>query len=117
MLSSFFQTPATRFCSLNLKPSIIRSCWPRIIVAVMWAILIGEASTAMGASVNPCTDAALRMAVHGGGTVTFDCDGTILLTNTIIIDHDTILDASGHNVLISGNNSVRVFPVNTGVTF
>src|SRR6516225_10196985 len=41
-----------------------------------------------GGVVTNCTDAALRAAISGGGTVTFACDGTITLTNTIIVASD-----------------------------
>jgi hypothetical protein len=32
----------------------------------------------------------------GGGTVTFACDGTITLANTLAITNSTLIDASGH---------------------
>jgi hypothetical protein len=53
----------------------------------------------------------------GGGTVTFACDGTINLANTVSNDVDTLLDGSGHQITISGNTVARVFYVNTNVTF
>jgi hypothetical protein len=62
-------------------------------------------------TVTNCTEASLRAAMAGGGTVTFACDGTIVLSNTISINTKTVLDASGHRVTISGNHSNRVFYV------
>jgi hypothetical protein len=53
----------------------------------------------------------------GGGVVTFGVDGTIKLTNVITVAGDTTLDGSGHSVVISGGNAVRLFQVNTGVVF
>lgn len=67
--------------------------------------------------VSSCTEASLRAAMALGGTVTFSCDGTIPLAGTIIIPVNTVLDATGHQITISGNNSVRVFHVNTNVSF
>jgi hypothetical protein len=67
--------------------------------------------------VTQCTEGNLRTAMAGGGTVTFTCDGIITLGNTITIDKDTVLDASGHQITISGNSAVRVFYVNTNVIF
>ena len=61
--------------------------------------------------VTPCTEACLRSAIAGGRTVTFACDGTISLANTITIAASTVLDGSGHQVTISGSNPVRVFEV------
>ncbi len=48
--------------------------------------------------------------------MTFSCSGTITLTATITIAADTTIDGSGQIVTISGNNAVRVFTVNPGVT-
>jgi hypothetical protein len=56
------------------------------------------------------------VALAGGGTVMFACSGTITLTNTITISADTTIDGSGQSVSISGNDTVRVFTVNPGVT-
>ena len=63
------------------------------------------------------SEAALRAALAVGGTVTFACDGTITLAGTITNNVDLTLDGSGHQVTISGSNAVRVFYVNTNVTF
>ncbi len=59
-------------------------------------------------TVTNCTEAALRAAMAGGGTVTFACDGTITLTDTVSNQYDTVLDGSGHNITISGGNAVRM---------
>jgi hypothetical protein len=63
--------------------------------------------------VTNCTEANLRAAMSGGGLVTFACDGTITLADSITNATDTILDARGRQVTISGGNAVRVFYVNT----
>ncbi len=68
-----------------------------------------------GGVVTNCTEVDLRAAMTGGGTVTFACNGTITLANTISNSLDTVFDASGHQVTISGNGSVRVFYVNSNV--
>jgi len=65
--------------------------------------------------VTECTEANLRAAVAGGGTVTFACDGTITLTATITNTMDTVLDGSGREVTISGGGLVRVLTVATNV--
>ncbi len=69
-----------------------------------------------GGVVNSATEAALRTALTGGGTVTFNCDGTIALTGTVAIASSTILNAAGHAITISGSNTVRVFTVNGAST-
>ena len=64
-----------------------------------------------GGTVTSCDEASLRAALAGGGTVTFNCDGTIALTGTLAIASSTALNAAGHAITLSGNNTVRVFTV------
>ena len=61
-------------------------------------------------TVTNCTESSLRAAMVGGGTVTFVCDGTII--NLV----DTTLDATGHQITISGGGLRRVFVVNTNIS-
>jgi hypothetical protein len=69
------------------------------------------------AVVTTSSEAALRAALAGGGNISFACDGTIVLSSTITNDLDATLDATGHQVTISGNGAVRVFCVNPNVSF
>ena len=62
-------------------------------------------------------DAALRAFVAAGGTVAIDFDATVALTSTIPVTVDTVLDATGHQVTLSGSNAVRLFYVATNVHF
>ena len=101
-----------------MASTVRSSCSQPAILRLMLWFLVGQSiSILAGGVVNPCTDANLRAALNGGGTVTFGCDGTITLTTTLAIDDDSILDGTGHNVTISGNKSVRLFQVSTGITF
>lgn len=54
-------------------------------------------------------DAALRAALALTNKVVFTFDGRIVLTNTIYIHTNVVLDAGGHQVTISGDHSNRVF--------
>ena len=73
--------------------------------------------TAMaGGIVSNNSDAALRAAIAGGGTVTFAFDGTITLTNVLSIANNTTIDGSGHSITISGAKAVRLFSVSPGVS-
>ena len=85
------------------------------LLVILLSLFIHSRLQAAGTVVNP-TEADLRAALAGGGTVTFACDGTILLTSTLTITNATAVDASGHSVTISGNNTVRVFTVTNSVT-
>jgi hypothetical protein len=66
--------------------------------------------------VNNCDEPSLRVALSGGGLVTFNCDGTIVLSNTIDVAVSTTIDATGHAITISGNQAVRVFTVTNSST-
>jgi hypothetical protein len=87
-----------------------RSFFPLTLLAVLFAhsMLAGVVTT--------CDDAGLRDAIAAGGLVTFACDGTITLTNTIYITSDTAIDGTGHNVIIDGGGACQVFNVE-GVQF
>ncbi len=92
------------------------------------------------AAVTVCTQEELEARIleareSGDGWVTFDCDGSIFLTNTISlllgeVDSDAtngleniILDASGHSITINGlasssstNSAVRLFLIDSGIS-
>src|SRR6185295_997005 len=78
---------------------------------VLWALQLHA-----GGVLTNCTEANLRSAMAGGGTVTFACDGVITLMSEITnerahltITNDMVFDASGHTVSLSGNNGNRIF--------
>ncbi len=85
---------------------------------VMIGLVIIECPAYAAGVVNTCDETNLTTAIAGGGgggSVTFTCSGTITLTSRITISKDTTIDGTGQNVTISGNNSVPVFLVNSGV--
>jgi hypothetical protein len=86
---------------------------PRVALA---SLLLLPGAAWAGGVVTTCTEAALRAAMAGGGTVTFACDGTITLSNTITISADTLLDGTGHEITLSGGGSVRVLSNRPGIT-
>ncbi|HSN78043.1 MAG TPA: right-handed parallel beta-helix repeat-containing protein [Anaerolineae bacterium] len=87
-----------------------------VILALLALALLPSPAHA-GGVVTVCDEAHLLAALAGGGTVTFACSGTIVLTDTITIASTTTIDGGGQDITISGNNAVRVFAVNSGVTF
>lgn len=54
-------------------------------------------------------EGTLSWALAGGGTVTFNCNGTIIVAPEIRIEADTRIDATGRNVVLSGGNANSVF--------
>jgi hypothetical protein len=67
-------------------------------------------------TVTTCDQSSLESALAGGGNVSFGCSGVIVLTNTISILADTVLDGTGQSVTISGNDAVRIFNVGSNVS-
>jgi hypothetical protein len=90
----------------RLNPALVDPAWQ----------LVGPSAQAAGTIDTP-TQAALETALSGGGVLMFTCNGTIVLTNTLLISHDTILDGNGYAVTISGGGNVRIFQVAAGVNF
>ncbi|HEY3854345.1 MAG TPA: immunoglobulin domain-containing protein [Verrucomicrobiae bacterium] len=60
---------------------------------------------------------SLLIAMQAGGTVTFATNGVLMVSNTITISNDVVLDGIGHSVTISGNVSGPLFSVSPGVNF
>jgi len=81
-------------------------------IAIFLAVVMSAPTVQAAGAVSVCDEDHLLAALSDGGTVTFACDGTIVLTNTIIVVADTVVDGSGRSVTISGNNMVSVFRVN-----
>ena len=63
-----------------------------------------------------CDEASLRAALEGGGSVTFACNGTIVLGSTVVISNNTILDGTGHAVTLSGGDQVGIIEVEANIT-
>ena len=70
---------------------------------------------AKAATLSVCDEATLRGAIASGGTIVFQCSGTITLTNALVVTNNCIIDATGQNVTLSGGNEVRVFHIAPGV--
>ncbi len=54
--------------------------------------------------------------ISAGSTITFDGDYTITLASTLTIDKYLTIDGTGHNITISGNNTIQVMSISYGVT-
>jgi hypothetical protein len=55
----------------------------------------------------------LQAAAAAGGAYTFDYEGVMPLSQTLNMTKPTILDGTGHTVIISGSNTLRLISVNT----
>ncbi|HEY5909465.1 MAG TPA: choice-of-anchor tandem repeat GloVer-containing protein, partial [Verrucomicrobiae bacterium] len=68
-------------------------------------------------TVTNCSEADLRAAMAAGGVVRVECDGTFPLSSAIDVAQDTVLDATGHTVVLSGSKMTQLFHVRTNTTF
>ena len=94
-------------------------------VALLAALAIGLAGLSTADAAGTVTNCAsygsagtpgdLAWALQGGGTVTFQCSGTIVVPS-ITLFQDTVIDSAGQSVTLSGNHVNRVLVVNSGVT-
>lgn len=66
--------------------------------------------------VSGCSEAALRQALLGGGSITFTGNCSITLSQPIPIYQSTTLDALSNSVVISGGSAVSLFDVATNLT-
>ena len=101
----------------NCETRTLMQFTTRAVAGAVALLLFLPAAAHSGGVVANCTETDLLAAMAGGGLVTFACDGTITLTGTIETAMDTTLDGSGHQVVISGGNAVRLFRVTTNVNF
>ena len=87
-----------------------------VVTNIYGAVTSAPAMLAFSVTVTNCTEASLRAAMAGGGAVTFACDGMINLGDTIPISDNTILDGTGHQIIINGGGGRRVFVVGANGT-
>src|SRR5436853_3703922 len=71
---------------------------------------------AASTSVTVCAYAGsggVQNALASGGTITFGCSGTVIVPD-ISITSTIVIDGSGQNVILSGNNTNRIFDILNG---
>ena len=92
------------------------AAWGVFVVAVLLSLPApAAAGGVIGSGPGTCTPAVLNDTIAGGGHYSFNCGGpaTIVLTGTLDITRDTILDGGGV-ITISGGNNWHVFYVEGG---
>jgi hypothetical protein len=88
------------------------------LLLLLWIGVIAQSAYAADATVNTCDFATLSSAValanSGGGTITFNCSGTITFTGELTITDDVQIVANGNTVIFDGNTNTRLFVVAVG---
>jgi hypothetical protein len=86
-------------------------------VVLGWSGLPGRAQGKEASTVvTNASQEALEAALASGVPVTLAFDGTVALTNAILVTSNATLDASGRHVTLDGQNGVRHFVVTNGAT-
>src|SRR5882724_11351844 len=92
----------------------------RQVAVLLFTFLLPISSYSAGTVTN-LTWASLDAALSGGGTVTIACDGVIYksYTNADVILANTVIDATGHNIVLDGGNGSggQMFVVSNNVSF
>ena len=95
---------------MNPNPEFKNGWWKQfkrplaLRAGVLLLCLAAAGSPAQTQAVTDCSESALRAAMAGGGTVIFTCNGTITLSNTVVIGTNTVLDGSARQVTIGTGN-------------
>ncbi len=90
------------------------------LLLLLGAAILGAPTAQAGGTVTNCSTygsgaGTLQAALGGGGAITFVCSGTIIVPGIAInANTPTVIDATGQDVTLSGNNVSRVFIVNNG---
>ena len=111
--SSSRPTIRSRCPAIPIRPAL----WEWLLTGILCRLTFLSHTVHAGGSVAACDQGHLEAALAGGGTVTFACGGVIVLTTTINVTADTFLDGRGQSVVLSGNDSVRLFNVASNVRF
>jgi len=110
--------PDARRCGFRLRPIARFLPRPRAfpgwllasslrwILRSTWFLLAASPALAGGTLTN-CTYESLSSALIGGGLVRFECDGTITVRDTLVINASTVLDAVGRTVTLSSGMTNR----------
>lgn len=73
-----------------------------------------QTRAATSATVSSPVESVFDAALCSSSNVLFGFDGTLVVTGTKTITADTVIDGTGHNVVISGGNSVGIFSISSG---
>lgn len=114
------------------RPSL--SCFTFLLLVILtaWPGGLARGQSVVSDCTQEALEAAIEEAILGDGWVTFECDGSIFLTNTISLATDeeepstnivnVIIDGTGRNITMDGRtsgtstNSVRLFHVGSGIS-
>src|SRR5882724_5437631 len=86
-------------------------------IALVALLLWQRPARAVTTNLTTASFSSLQTALQSPGTITLSFDDTIVASNILEISFDTVLDASGHAITLSGNGTAPIFYVDPGVHF
>ena len=97
--------------------SVLVSTGTNAVVSEIATLMVKPVVAAAGPGVvTNATQANLEAALNSGSTVTFGFNGTIPITNTLVIATDTTIDAAGRQIYLDGQKLVRHFIITNTAT-
>src|SRR5213595_2147988 len=89
-----------------------------LVASTVFAGLWSQGAQAGGVVGPGCGDTALRAAMAGGGSVTFNCGPAALIVvfSQLVITQSTTVDGGGAAITLYGDDGTRLFYVSSGVT-
>lgn len=75
-----------------------------------------RSAATLGGNIPDCREETLRATLAASvSEIRFTCDGVIVLSSSLTVQRDTVIDGNGHSIVMSGNSSSRLFHVLPGV--
>src|SRR5258708_4270039 len=99
------------FQSINTFKSSRRLSWLWLVLALAALLIWQLPARAVTTNLTTASFSSLQTALQSGGTITLSFDDTIAASNILEISFDTVLDASGHAITLSGSGTAPVFYV------
>ncbi len=106
--------------SMEIRARCTRCLALAFLIAALAPMQVPGVALADDATVSTCTEpgfdaALLAVQSSGGGTITFDCSGTIEFSSEKTISTNVTIIGNG-GVVFDGDDSTRLFQVNSGRT-
>lgn len=86
----------------------------RVLLGVLGLTFLSAERLCADTSLSVCDEPSLRIAIQQGGRVVFNCDATIVLTESLVVTQQVVIEANGHQVTLDGNDQVRILTVTSG---
>jgi len=94
---------------------LLKSRWPHGFNWLLLSVLLVLSAFTSSRAQTVITNSDLS-SITNGGLITFQTNGTFIVSNSFTIRTNTQIDATGLNVVLTGNNATRLFYISNNVT-